>query len=233
MKDIIMEMSSVLFIILFSFLAFIFVIFLISRFIKKKNFDFEPEISIIVPVFNEEKNIGECLDAILNSDYPEKKMEVIVIDDGSTDKTKDILKRYEKVNVLEQSHLGKAEALNLGVSKARYDFVLTIDADTIIDKSCIKEIVRPLADENIGATTGNSKVKNNNSIMGIFQNIEYHYNNLIRHCFSTVFNNGIWFFGALAAYRKSLLNDVGSFKKDTLTEDMDMALEIKRQYFHV
>ena len=83
----------------------------------------------------------------------------------------------------------------------------------------------------VGAATGNSKVKNNKSLLGIFQNIEYHYNNLIRSSFSNLFNNGIWFFGALACYRKDVLKKINYFKTDTLTEDMDIALEIRKAGF--
>lgn len=198
-----------------------------SLFKKREYSDFEPNISVIIPAYNEGKNIKDCLESIKESDYPKEKIEIMVIDDGSTDDTRDIARRFG-VNVLEQNHLGKSEALNLGTRNAKYDFILTIDADTTIEKNCIKEIVKPLADKKVGATTGISTVKNNQCMIGIFQNIEYHYNNLIRHSFSRMFNNGIWFFGALACYRKSTIQEIGFFKTDTLTEDMDTALEIKK-----
>ena len=228
MEDLIMTLCAILFMILFSFLMFIFVVFLISRFKNKEFADFEPHLSIIIPMFNEEKNIKECLDSIYNTDYPKEKIDVIAVDDGSTDKTVEIVNGCKQVRLLQQNHGGKSEALNLGTSEAMHDFIVTIDADTIIDKNCITEMVKPLIDKKVGATTGVSRVRNNKSIIGIFQNIEYHYNNLIRHSFSKMFNNGIWFFGALACYRKSTLSEIGFFKKDTLTEDMDIALEIKK-----
>ncbi|MEA2037004.1 MAG: glycosyltransferase [Nanoarchaeota archaeon] len=214
--------------VLFAFLMFIFVVFLASRFKNKDYDDFEPNLSVIIPTFNEEKNIKQCLDSVYNSTYPKEKMEVFVVDDGSTDSTVEIANAFKEVKVLKQDHKGKSEALNLGTSKAKYDFILGIDADTFIEKECIKEIVKPLKNREVGATTGVSNVRNKNSIIGIFQNIEYHYNNLIRNSFSKLFNNGIWFFGALACYRKSTLEEIGFFKIDTLTEDMDTALEIKK-----
>ncbi|MBW2979838.1 glycosyltransferase family 2 protein [Candidatus Woesearchaeota archaeon] len=229
MEDLVMALTGVLFFILFAFLGFIFVVFLVSRCVKRKEIDFKPKVSIVIPTFNEEKNIKECLDSIFDSDYPKEKIEVIVVDDGSKDKTTNIVNDYKKVHLLKQNHCGKSEALNLGALKASHEFILTIDADTIIDKDCIKEIVKPLADKMVGASTGNSRVKNSNSLAGIFQNIEYHYNNLIRNVFSIVFKNGIWFFGALACYRKSVLVKIGHFKKDSMTEDMDIALEIKKE----
>jgi cellulose synthase/poly-beta-1,6-N-acetylglucosamine synthase-like glycosyltransferase len=206
---------------------FVFLVYIASLFVRRKFQDYEPPLSVVIPVYNEEKNISHCLDAVFASDYPKNKLEVIVVDDGSTDKTAEIVRKYP-VRFLSQHHKGKSEALTLGAKTASHEFVLAIDADTTIEKDCIKEIVKPLADQSIGATTGASKVKNMNALLGWFQNIEYLYNNLIRNSFSLVFNNGIWFFGAIACYRKSVLEKVGYFKTHTLTEDMDIALEIKK-----
>ena len=228
MKDIIMLLSSVLFGILFLFLLFIFSIFVISRFYKTKYKSFKPGVSIIVPAYNEEKNIRHCLKSIFNSKYPKNRLEVIVIDDGSTDNTLKMLKQYKKVKVFEQDHLGKVEALNLGVLNSSNEFIVTVDADTTLDSNCISELLNPFAGESIGATTGNNNVKNSNSLISAFQNVEYHFSNLIRSSFSRVFNNGIWFSGSLACYRKTALKKTGYFKKDTLAEDQDIALEMKK-----
>jgi len=228
MEDLIMLLSSVLFGILFAFLVFVFLIFVISRFFSRKNANFDPRVSIIIPTYNEEKNIEECLDSIFNSNYKKNKLEVIVVDDGSTDNTLNVVKKYKKVKVIEQSHLGKVEALNLGASSSSYKFILTVDADTMLDKDCLKELLSPFLDRSVGATTGNNYVKNNKSLISAFQNVEYHFSNLIRNSFSVVFKNGIWFSGSLACYRKEVLEKIGYFKKDTLAEDQDVALEIKK-----
>jgi len=228
-----MVLCGLLFLILFAFLLFIFIIFLISKFKNRVFADFQPNISIIIPTYNEEKNIQSCLDSIKNSDYPKEKIEIIVIDDGSTDNTKKIVENYPGVTLLRQNHCGKTEALNLGAAKAKHDFIVTIDADTTISKNFLKEIIKPLSGSMVGATTGNSKVKNKYTLIGSFQNIEYHLNNLVRHSFSNVFNNSIWFFGALACYRKTTLEKIGFFKKDSLTEDTDIALEIKKADYKV
>ncbi|MEK6891702.1 MAG: glycosyltransferase family 2 protein [Nanoarchaeota archaeon] len=228
MKDLIMLISSVLFGILFVFLVFIFSVFVISRFFKHKIKKFEPNVSVVIPAYNEEKNIEDCLDSVFNSDYPKDKMKVIVVDDGSKDKTLRLLRKYKKIKILKQNHLGKVEALNLGARNSSYDFIFTVDADTTLDKNCIRELLIPLADEKVGATTGNNNVKNKKSIASTFQNVEYHFNNLIANSFSTVFNNGIWFTGSLACYRRTTLKKIGHFKKDTLTEDQDIALEMRR-----
>ncbi|MBR9698998.1 glycosyltransferase [Candidatus Woesearchaeota archaeon] len=227
MDNIIMTIGGVFFLVLFSFLLFVFVVYLISLFKKTVQEDFQPAVTIMIPAYNEEKNIKKCLDSVFGSGYPKEKMEVLVIDDGSTDKTREIASKYD-ITLLKQDHKGKSEAMNLATKHAKHDFLLTIDADSILEKDCITLMVRPLLDETIGATTGTSKVQNTNTIWAIFQNIEYHYNNLIRRSFTQVFKNGIWFFGALACYRKSVIEKIGYFKTDTLSEDMDIALEIHK-----
>ncbi|MEK6827813.1 MAG: glycosyltransferase family 2 protein [Nanoarchaeota archaeon] len=228
MKDIIMLLSSVLFGIVFSLLAFIFTLFIISRFLKKENEFSEPKVSIVIPAYNEEQGIKACLDSIFSSNYPKNKIKVIVVDDGSTDNTVRILKAYKKINILRQNHLGKVEALNFGALNSFNEIIMTLDADTTLDKDCVRELVKPFSAKDIGATTGNNIVKNKKSILGLFQNVEYHFSNLIRNSFSTVFKSGVWIAGSLACYRKTALKKIGYFKKDTLAEDIDIALELKK-----
>lgn len=234
MENLIMTVCGFVFLILFTFLLSIFIVFLISRF-RKEQFskNFQPGLSVIIPVYNEEEHVQKCLDSIKKTDYPKNKYEIIVVDDGSTDKTTQIIKSYKNVKLLKQDHLGKVDALNLGAKKAAHDFIVTVDADTIVDENFLKEIIQPFADDTVGAATGNSQVINKETMLGSFQNIEYHFNNLIRHSFSTVFKNGIWFFGALACYRKKALEEVGLFKKDTLSEDIDVSLELKRKGYRI
>lgn len=227
MPNTIILLSIATFFILFSFLLFIFFVTVISAIKGKKRYgEFVPRVSIIIPAFNEEKNIEACLNSIKYLNYPKEKIEVIVVDDGSDDETIKIAEKFG-VKTLNQEHLGKVDTLNNGVKISSGEFIFTIDADTILDKECLIELIRPFLDESIGATNGAVKAKTDDSLLGIFQNIEYHYNNLIRHSFSRAFNNGIWFFGAIACYRKSILEKIGMFKKDTITEDMDIAMELK------
>ncbi len=228
-----MFLSGILFMILFAFLVFVFSVFIASAFFNRKYAYFRPKASIVIPAYNEEKNIEECLDSVFGSNYGKEKLEVIVVDDGSDDNTIRIARQYGSVKLLRQKHLGKVEALNSGIKKASNEFVITIDADTVIDKNCIAELLKPFADRNVGATTGNNNVKNNKSLIAAFQNVEYHFNNLIRNSFSKVFGSSIWFFGSLACYRKSALKKIGYFKADTLAEDTDMALEIKKARYKV
>lgn len=230
MGDLMMTVGGLFFLLVFSFLSFIFIVWFLSLFVKKKGYEHEPPVSILIPAYNEGKNIRHCLESVRKSTYPKEKMELILIDDGSTDDTIKIAKQLG-ATVITQDHKGKSAALNLGLQHAKHEFVFTLDADTVIEPHCLAELVKPFAEFDVGATTGNSKVKNTNTFVGMFQNVEYNYNNLIRSSFSKLFKNGIWFFGALACYRKDLLLKIGGFKTDTLAEDMDTALEIKTEGF--
>ena len=228
--DMIMRLGSIVFAVLFLFLVFVFVTVIISIFKKEKYKDYKPKVSVVIPCYNEEENIKDCLDAVYGLDYPEEKIEIIVVDDGSRDSTLKIISNYKKEHknliILKAKHKGKSASLNLGVKKAKYELILTVDADTIIYKNSLKMLVKPFSNKEVGATNGSCIAKNTNSLLGAFQGIEYHYNNLMRRSFSAVFKNVIWFFGAFACYRKEVLKNIRYFKKDTLTEDMDTAMEI-------
>ncbi len=100
-------------------------------------------LSIIIPTFNEEKNIGKCLKSILAQSY--SKFEVIVVDDGSTDKTVDILGQF-KVKLLKQKHHGPGKARNLGAKESNGEILVFIDADMTFDQEFLSELVKPIND---------------------------------------------------------------------------------------
>lgn len=222
-----MAFGTFVFFVLFSFLLFLFGVCTIAVFKKDSTAVFTPPISVVIPVYNESKNIVACLDSIRACTYPEE-VEMIVVDDGSTDDSVALAKAHG-ARVLNQNHGGKVEALNNGIKESVHDFVITIDADTVVNDQFLTEIMRPFAESDVVATSGAAKVKNKHTFLGSFQNVEYHHNNLLGSSFSKVFNTGTWFMGALAAYRKSTMEEVGYFKKDTITEDMDIVLEFKQK----
>ena len=230
MGNIVMILGSWIFAILFSFLTFLFIIVVISFFKKKNYTDYEPEVSVIVPCYNEEKNIETCLKALYSLDYSKEKVEVIVVDDGSIDNTLSIIKgfqrKYTNLILLEGNHEGKSASLNLGVKKASNSIIFAVDADTLVEKKCLKRLVKPFSDSTVGLTNGSCIAQNSNTLISRFQRIEYHHNNLLRKSFSSIFSNGIWFFGAFVCYRKEALEQIDYFKQDTMTEDMDTAMEI-------
>ncbi len=135
-------------------------------------------------------------------------------------------KRHNDLVIIDGRHEGKSAALNLGLIHAKNDIIFTIDADTIVCKDALKLLAAPFLDAKIGATNGSCIPKNSGNMLSMFQKIEYYYNNLIRRSFSVLFNNSVWFFGAFACYRKSVLENIRGFKQDTMAEDLDVAMEI-------
>src|SRR3989344_5087806 len=148
MANIMFMLSIILSIAVFIFISFLFFVVLLAMLKKERYKEFEPKISVIIPAYNEETRIKNCLDSILTSSYKKDKIEIIVVDDGSTDNTLEVLKNYG-IKVLKQEHLGKSKALNKGILVAKNEFVLVIDADTKIDKDFIKEMVRPFSDKKV------------------------------------------------------------------------------------
>jgi cellulose synthase/poly-beta-1,6-N-acetylglucosamine synthase-like glycosyltransferase len=228
--DFIMQLGVYVFIILFAFLMFLFFTAVLAVFVKREYKHYQPNVSVVIPCYNLEKILPKCLESIFALDYPKEKIEIVAVNDGSTDNTLKILKQFQKIHknfvIVEGKHEGKSHSLNLGVKKSKYDIIFAVDGDTILEKNCLKKLVLPLGDEKVGAVNGSCIVRNNKSLLGIFQGIEYHYNSLIRKSFSKLFNNGIWFFGAFACYKKDVLNKIKGFKKDTMAEDMDTYMEL-------
>ena len=126
---------------------------------NQSNVESFPKISVIIPAYNEEKVIANTIEGLLETKYPNK--EIIFVDDGSTDSTLAIASRYkEKIRVLHKENGGKATALNYGIVYAKGEIVVIVDADTIIGRNSLKEIVKGFQiNEHVAAVAGNIKVR--------------------------------------------------------------------------
>lgn len=228
MNPVILLLSNMTFSILFGILMVLF-FFAIVPFFKRKEYKLSEThpVSIIIPAYNEAENIGKTLKAIFSSDYPKEKMEIIVVDDGSKDKTIDIAKGFG-VNVLKQNHLGKVEALNHGIRNATNELIVTMDADITLKKDAIRKVLSPFSDEKMGAVGGVMKIEKPKNMLGFFQNIEYISMSLVKEGFSQLFNTSLGFYGCFCCYRKSVLERIGGFPKSTESEDIDISLQIRK-----
>jgi len=185
-----------------------------------------PKISIIVPAYNEEKVVANSIEGLLETKYP--KMEIIFVDDGSTDNTLKIASRYkDKIQVLHKENGGKASALNYGLVYATGEIVVIVDADTIIGRQSLKEIVKGFqVDENVAAVAGNIKVRNRVNWITKCQALEYITGiQIVRRAFD-VFGSITIVPGALGAFKKSLLMEAGAYGKDTIVEDFDQTIKL-------
>ncbi|HJP61879.1 MAG TPA: glycosyltransferase, partial [Mucilaginibacter sp.] len=188
-------------------------------------------VSIIVPAYNEEVTAIKTIQSLLQIDYP--KFEIIFIDDGSKDKTYELVNasygNHPIVKVLTKPNGGKASALNFGIAHSRYEFAVCIDADTQLKNDAVRHLMAYFTDEEIGAVAGTVKVGNETNIVTIWQSIEYiTAQNMDRRAFDLI-NSITVVPGAIGAFRKAAIFKAGAFTSDTLAEDCDLTMRILKQ----
>jgi cellulose synthase/poly-beta-1,6-N-acetylglucosamine synthase-like glycosyltransferase/peptidoglycan/xylan/chitin deacetylase (PgdA/CDA1 family) len=194
---------------------------------------FAPPISIVVPAFNEAVSIERTVRSLAASDYPE--LEIVVVDDGSTDGTAEIVDRLDlpTVTVLRQPNSGKPAALNRGIEASRHEIVVMVDADTIFEPGTLSHLVQAFRLPEVGAVSGNTKVGNRRGLLGRWQHIEYVMGfNLDRRLFD-VLRCMPTVPGAIGAFRRRALMDVGGVSGETLAEDTDLTLALGRAGWRV
>jgi cellulose synthase/poly-beta-1,6-N-acetylglucosamine synthase-like glycosyltransferase/peptidoglycan/xylan/chitin deacetylase (PgdA/CDA1 family) len=194
---------------------------------------YHPAVSILVPAFNEAVGIEATARSLAASDYPD--LEVVIVDDGSTDATAAIVESLALPNVrlVRQDNAGKAAALNAGLAASHNEVVVMVDGDTVFEPSTLYQLVQPLSDAGVGAVSGNTKVGNRKGLIGRWQHVEYvSAFNLDRrlydllHCMPTVP-------GAIGAFRREALDAVGGVSHDTLAEDTDLTMALQRAGWRV
>lgn len=183
-------------------------------------------VSVIVPAYNEAVGIARTVSAVFASEY--RLLEIIVVDDGSTDETANAVARLRLpgVRVIRQPNRGKSAAIQTGLAQARSDLIVMLDGDTIFERDTVYRLVQPFADPSVGAVAGNAKVGNRRSLLGLWQHIEYVISfNLDRRlydllgCMPTVP-------GAVGAFRRQALEQVGRVSSATLAEDTDLTMSV-------
>lgn len=184
--------------------------------------------SIILPAYNEEKVIKDCIESLLNSNR--KNFEIILVDDGSTDDTAKKAQEIKdkRLKIYSKKNGGKASALNYALSKASYEILIAIDADTIFKKDTINKLIDHFGDPRIGAVSGNVKIGNNVNLLTRIQSLEYINGFNLDRRMGDFFNCITVIPGAIGAFRKDVVNKVGNFSSDTLAEDTDLTIAIRK-----
>ncbi len=196
---------------------------------------FHPKVTVIIPAYNEERVIQASVQRILDSTYP--YLDVVVADDGSADRTSEIVRAAygdnPRVRLLTMANGGKAKALNRALAEARGQIIVALDADTQFEKQTITRLVRWFVDPRIGAVSGNAKVGNRINLVTRWQAVEYVTAQNIERRALTRFDAIMVVPGAVGAWRRAALEDVGGYPENTLAEDQDLTIAIQRKKWKV
>ena len=185
-------------------------------------------ISIVMPCYNEGEHIGKAIESLLDLDYPKDMLEIIIVDDKSTDNSAEVVRRYTKkyrnvrLIVNKRNSGGAAEPTNIGVKAAKYKYVAVADSDSTPKKDALIKMIRYLQqDRKVGAVTCSILCKNPTSFLQKMQNIEYNIIAFTRKLLDFV--DSVYVTpGPLALYRKKDLIKVGLFDTKNMTQDIEI-----------
>ena len=199
---------------------------------KTKKKHYVPNISIVIPAHNEEKTVLRAVRSIVQNKYPLEKRDIILVDDGSTDRTTPIIERYKKsfqvqnLTVLYQKNRGKASALNNAIKNhAKGELIMCLDSDSFLAKDGLKKAVAYFNDPRVAALSANIKIIPSKSLLNIIQQFEYLISYQMKRA-QTVFNIEYIIGGIGSTFRKSILDKVGYYDDNTVTEDIDLTMKI-------
>ena len=223
--------AIITFIFLLTVLSYYALIFIKKR--KSKPVHKFSSITVIIPAHNEEKYIANAIESVLSADFNGKK-QIIVVDDGSIDRTYEIASKFKKngVRVIKTRHLGKSSSLNTALRYAKGDIIAVIDGDSYIQKDALRMMTKELERKDVVAATGIVKVKNRKKFICMWIHIEQLYNSLMRLLFSKIDAN-IVTPGPLSIYRRKELMQVGGFSTKGFSEDIDVTIRLIRKGYKI
>lgn len=195
-----------------------------------------PKVAIIVPCWNEEKTVHGTIASILALDYPADRLEVIAVDDGSTDTTWQELQYYRdnpRVRIFQKENGGKHTAINFGIDNTDADIVGGLDADSFVAPDALRRMVAMFqADPDVMAVTPSLIVHNPKNLLQYAQKVEYN--------MSTYNKKMLSFLGAIhvtpgpfSLFRKSLFDQIGKFRKAHNTEDQELAYRMQKHHLKI
>ncbi len=197
--------------------------------------DIYPSVTVLIPAYNEERNIENTLSAATSIDYPE--YEVVVLDDASTDRTAEIVTHYVnrgKVRLIRKLvNEGKAMALNDAIPCTNGELLLIIDADASPDPDILKYMVPHFRFPRVAAVTGNPRVTNRKTLLGKLQSIEFTSIISLQRRAQRVWGRIMTMSGVVGAFRRSALIDVGQYSPEMATEDIDLTWKLHLRHYEV
>lgn len=195
-----------------------------------------PTVSIIVPVWNEEKTVLKTIFSLLKLDYPKDKLSVFIVDDGSTDNTWKVVQRFvrnKQVKLLRKENGGKHTALNYALEFIDTDLVGCLDADSFVHPQALKRIVaRFLKEKDVMAVTPSVKIFNPKGILGMVQKSEYMLGIFLRRVFAQL--DAIYITpGPFSIFRRQVFREIGGYRKAHNTEDMEIAMRMQKNRMRI
>lgn len=194
-----------------------------------------PSVAIIVPCWNEAATLGATCESLLALQYPKDRLEILLVDDGSTDETAAVMKTFAHhphVRIISKENGGKHTALNAAITATSAELIGCLDADSFVEPDALREIVSCFADANVAAATAAMSVHRPGNFLEHMQNAEYIFGITLRHSFASV--NGLYVTpGPFSFYRRSVIEKLGGFRYGHQTEDMEMALRIQHAGYKI
>lgn len=198
-----------------------------------------PLVSVIVPAYNEENTIIKTLESILNLDYPNEKLEVLVMNDGSKDNTEEVVNNFIKkhkdrdIKLITKPNAGKAVCLNRGMRMLRGEYFACLDADSFVDRNALKRILRiHLKDKDLAIVTPVLRVHKPRNWIQKFQRIEYLASMVVIKLMSYMDTNFIAP-GPFSVYKTDIIRKLGGFDEDNLVEDQEIAYKAQKAHYRI
>ncbi len=193
-----------------------------------------PRVAVIVPCYNEARTVGTTIESLLALDYPRGKLEIIVVDDGSTDETSAVAKRYARhgVKVYRKRNGGKHTALNLGLSRTRAEFVAALDADSTVEPTALRRLLARFTDERVMAVTPSMKIRDPKGVLRRIQSVEFTMGIFLRRVFADLGSQHVAP-GPFTVFRRKFFLEHGAYRAAHNTEDIEIALRIQSKRYQV
>lgn len=201
---------------------------------KKRACTFLPKVSFIIPCHNDGDSIESTISSIYSS-YPKDKFDITVIDDFSTDNTKDILKKLSKKyrfkTITNKVNLGKVLSINNAIKKTKHEFIFVVDADMTLNKKAIEDIFARFEYNPKVAAVSCIYTPKNKGFWQSVQQLDYNMQTVINGAYNTTSCVALW--GGNMVIKRGPLMEVGLFSYNMLTEDLDMALKLSKAGYKV
>lgn len=190
-----------------------------------------PTISVVIPAHNEKANVIKSIKSVLKNNYPQDKIQIIVVNDGSTDTTSESVQsfistqKHKNVKLINQPNLGKAAALNSGIKNSHGTLVMCLDSDSELDKSALTNMIKYFEDKKVVALSSNVKIMPQYGLLNLIQQVEYLICYQMKRA-QTFYNIEYIIGGIGSTFRKAYLKKVNYYDGNTVTEDIDLTMKI-------